>query len=220
MVHYTPPGRFAAQRPSPLCPKCGSHRTEIIGMSKDRRRNSSAAPRAARTRDAGGRNARARAGKVSFCSDIRAPAFVQRRHRRRRRRRPGHRDFRPPLQSARCSVVLLDGARAPGAKILVSGGSRCNVTNSDRHRARFLGRQAARPSGACCARSRQRDDRVLPRDRRVAPRGGRRQAVSRYQPRARRARCAAARMRRRRRAARAAAIACSTSNRPAAAFAS
>jgi predicted Rossmann fold flavoprotein len=27
------------------------------------------------------------------------------------------------------SVVLLDGARAPGAKILVSGGSRCNVTN-------------------------------------------------------------------------------------------
>src|SRR5882757_8981694 len=28
------------------------------------------------------------------------------------------------------SVVLLDGARAPGAKILVSGGSRCNVTNS------------------------------------------------------------------------------------------
>ena len=28
------------------------------------------------------------------------------------------------------SVVLLDGARAPGAKILVSGGSRCNVTNT------------------------------------------------------------------------------------------
>src|SRR3954462_2191253 len=28
------------------------------------------------------------------------------------------------------SVVLLDGARAPGAKILVSGGTRCNVTNS------------------------------------------------------------------------------------------
>jgi predicted flavoprotein YhiN len=27
------------------------------------------------------------------------------------------------------SVVLLDGARAPGAKILVSGGSRCNVSN-------------------------------------------------------------------------------------------
>jgi hypothetical protein len=26
--------------------------------------------------------------------------------------------------------VLLDGARAPGAKILVSGGSRCNVTNT------------------------------------------------------------------------------------------
>jgi hypothetical protein len=28
------------------------------------------------------------------------------------------------------SVVLLDGARRPGAKILVSGGSRCNVTNT------------------------------------------------------------------------------------------
>jgi transcription elongation factor Elf1 len=37
MVHYNPPGRFAAQRPSPLCPKCGSHRTEIIGMSKDQK---------------------------------------------------------------------------------------------------------------------------------------------------------------------------------------
>jgi predicted Rossmann fold flavoprotein len=32
------------------------------------------------------------------------------------------------LNSAR-SVLLLDGARKPGAKILVSGGSRCNVTN-------------------------------------------------------------------------------------------
>ena len=29
-----------------------------------------------------------------------------------------------------CSVVLLDGAKKPGAKILVSGGSRCNVTNA------------------------------------------------------------------------------------------
>src|SRR3954469_19002568 len=28
------------------------------------------------------------------------------------------------------SVVLLDGARSPGAKILVSGGTRCNVTNA------------------------------------------------------------------------------------------
>src|SRR6478736_7686704 len=27
------------------------------------------------------------------------------------------------------SVLLLDGARKPGAKILVSGGGRCNVTN-------------------------------------------------------------------------------------------
>jgi predicted Rossmann fold flavoprotein len=29
-----------------------------------------------------------------------------------------------------CVVVLLDGARRPGAKILVSGGNRCNVTNA------------------------------------------------------------------------------------------
>jgi predicted flavoprotein YhiN len=28
------------------------------------------------------------------------------------------------------SVLLLDGARRPGAKILVSGGGRCNVTNA------------------------------------------------------------------------------------------
>src|SRR5262249_10125454 len=35
------------------------------------------------------------------------------------------RRFNPSL-----SVVVLDGARAPGAKILVSGGSRCNVTNA------------------------------------------------------------------------------------------
>jgi predicted flavoprotein YhiN len=28
------------------------------------------------------------------------------------------------------SVVLLDGAKRPGAKILVSGGGRCNVTNT------------------------------------------------------------------------------------------
>src|SRR5438034_9844520 len=27
------------------------------------------------------------------------------------------------------SVLLLDGAKKPGAKILISGGSRCNVTN-------------------------------------------------------------------------------------------
>jgi len=35
------------------------------------------------------------------------------------------RRFNPAL-----SVVLLDGARSPGAKILVSGGTRCNVTNA------------------------------------------------------------------------------------------
>jgi predicted Rossmann fold flavoprotein len=33
-------------------------------------------------------------------------------------------------RAPRSRVVLLDGARAPGAKILVSGGGRCNVTNA------------------------------------------------------------------------------------------
>ena len=37
--------------------------------------------------------------------------------------------FTRPLNAGR-SVLLLDGARRPGAKILVSGGSRCNVTNA------------------------------------------------------------------------------------------
>src|SRR5215210_4132358 len=33
------------------------------------------------------------------------------------------------LRNPELSVVLLDGAKKPGAKILVSGGGRCNVTN-------------------------------------------------------------------------------------------
>ena len=32
MVHYNPQ-RGAAQTPPPICPKCGSHRTEIVGRS-------------------------------------------------------------------------------------------------------------------------------------------------------------------------------------------
>lgn len=36
-------------------------------------------------------------------------------------------------------VVLLDAARKPGAKILVSGGARCNVTNSVVHETDFWG---------------------------------------------------------------------------------
>jgi hypothetical protein len=32
MVHYNPPFRLAQTRP-PICPKCGSHRTEIVGRS-------------------------------------------------------------------------------------------------------------------------------------------------------------------------------------------
>ncbi|HEV3486819.1 MAG TPA: NAD(P)/FAD-dependent oxidoreductase, partial [Vicinamibacterales bacterium] len=38
-----------------------------------------------------------------------------------------------------CEVVLLDGAARPGAKILVSGGSRCNVTNTSVTEADFWG---------------------------------------------------------------------------------
>jgi hypothetical protein len=32
MVHYDPP-LLAVQIPPPTCPKCGSHRTEIVGRS-------------------------------------------------------------------------------------------------------------------------------------------------------------------------------------------
>ena len=42
-----------------------------------------------------------------------------------------------------CAVVLLDGANAPGAKILVSGGSRCNVTNVAVSEHDFWGGRAA-----------------------------------------------------------------------------
>src|SRR5580700_863160 len=33
MVHYNPDPRDAAHAPPPVCPKCGSHRTEIVGTS-------------------------------------------------------------------------------------------------------------------------------------------------------------------------------------------
>lgn len=32
MVHYDPP-RHAVQTPPPVCPKCGSHRTEVVGST-------------------------------------------------------------------------------------------------------------------------------------------------------------------------------------------
>ena len=35
MVHYNHKQNAAAQLPAPRCPKCGSHRTEIAGMSQD-----------------------------------------------------------------------------------------------------------------------------------------------------------------------------------------
>ena len=40
-------------------------------------------------------------------------------------------------------VVVLEGARAPGAKILVSGGSRCNVTNTAVSESDFSGGRPA-----------------------------------------------------------------------------
>ena len=35
MVHYDLNRRAAAQDPPPRCPKCGSHKTEIVGISQD-----------------------------------------------------------------------------------------------------------------------------------------------------------------------------------------
>ena len=34
MVHYDNPWQ-AAQVPPPICPKCGSHRTQVVGRSND-----------------------------------------------------------------------------------------------------------------------------------------------------------------------------------------
>lgn len=38
MVQHDPNSRVAAQARPPLCPQCGSHRTEIVGVSKDTER--------------------------------------------------------------------------------------------------------------------------------------------------------------------------------------
>jgi transcription elongation factor Elf1 len=37
MVHYNHDKKSAAQTPPPRCPRCGSHRTEIIGTSQDKK---------------------------------------------------------------------------------------------------------------------------------------------------------------------------------------
>jgi transcription elongation factor Elf1 len=37
MVHYNADKKAAAQTPPPRCPKCGSHRTELIGTSQDQK---------------------------------------------------------------------------------------------------------------------------------------------------------------------------------------
>ena len=120
---------------------------------------------------------------------------MRRRDRRRRRGRPRHRDLRAPRQPRR-SVVLLDGAQSPGAKILVSGGSRCNVTNATVTERDFWGGTPSVIRRVLRAFPVERHGRVLPRDRRQPARRSRRQAVPRHQSRARRARRAAARERR------------------------
>ena len=89
------------------------------------------------------------------------------------------------------SVLLLDGARKPGAKILVSGGGRCNVTNTVVTERDYLGR-AAGDRSPCAARADGcRHGQVLRRRRRSAARGARRQALSRLEQRAPGARRAA-----------------------------
>jgi transcription elongation factor Elf1 len=35
MVHYSRDPISAAQSPPPLCPKCGNHKTEVVGRSSD-----------------------------------------------------------------------------------------------------------------------------------------------------------------------------------------
>ena len=165
----------------------------------------------------GVRNARARVGELSFRSDIRASAFVRRRHRRRRCRRPGHRDLHAPVQSLPFGRPARRRTRArredPGQRRIA-----LQRDQRHRHRARFLGRQAVDDSPRAARLSRQRHDRVLPRNRRVAPRGSGRQAVSGYQPRARRARsrCCARATRSARSSPRD--IACSMSNRSSGGF--
>ena len=209
MVHYNPPILFAAQRPSPLCPKCGSHRTEIIGVCrKIRRRRSSVAAPAARISECRRRTRSTRAGELSFRSDIRASAFVRRGDRRRRRRRPGDRDLRAPRSTARRSVVA--ARRRARARRQDPRQRRIALQRHqhDGHRARFLGRQAVGDPPRAARLSGRRHRRVLPRDRRQPARGSRRQAVSRHQSRARRARRAAARERRVGAHARAPDIAC------------
>jgi hypothetical protein len=37
MVHYDPNSLKTVQTPPPVCPRCGSHRTEIVGLSDDGR---------------------------------------------------------------------------------------------------------------------------------------------------------------------------------------
>lgn len=37
MVHYDRPFSRTAQQPPRICPKCGSHRTEVVGISEDGR---------------------------------------------------------------------------------------------------------------------------------------------------------------------------------------
>ena len=86
------------------------------------------------------------------------------------------------------SVVLLDSARRPGAKILVSGGVALQRHQRHRHRTRFLGRTLHRSSAACCERSALDDAvRFFQRARRRAC--TRKPAANSFQTRTARATC-------------------------------
>ena len=115
-----------------------------------------------------------------------------RRHHRRGCGRSGDRDLHALRQSAALGRSCSTAARRIGAKILVSGGGRCNVTNTVVTERDYWGGAptivrrvlrafpAARPS-------RSSNEPAYP------ARGGRRQALSGLEPRARRARRAAQR---------------------------
>ena len=100
------------------------------------------------------------------------------------RRGAGDGDLRRRRGGPRTRIVVLDGARTLGAKILVSGGGRCNVTNRDRDGGGFQRRLPPGDRARSCARCRCRDTiAFFEGARRLPARGSARQAVSGLQPR-------------------------------------
>ncbi len=139
------------------------------------------------------------------------------RDRGRRGGRAGHGDLRGAPRG-RWTDRGLDGAVRPGAKILVSGGSRCNVTNAEVTEADFSGSPRAPPPKRPAGVRSRGDRRVLPRDRRRSSRGGERQALSGREPIPRRPAGAAGRGRPSRRGAAGGGGGCRPSSRRGAGF--